>query len=222
MAVVSSGTGSASGCSTACRNAAAACRNEPGATRTSRSRRRNPGSASLTMNRSKRAPTSLISSAARMPRALSITSPYVGPSGSQMWGARAPSVVAAARVPASSPPTTASVGLGSVSSHTTTPMPGSRSTPMRPRGICILRSPASPITIGTPSPAFVRGRFMADVSNPKRAATLAAAATSASLGGSPSIRWASTKSMCPSPLRSWRIGPSSKIASRPGTSRSCS
>ena len=118
-------------------------------------------------------------------------------------------------MPAASPPATAITPLGPVSSIATTPSPGSRSTP---RLCCVISSrsrPPGPIAMATPSVAVVSGRFIAEVSKPRRAATLAAAATSASLAGSPSTRRAATKSMSPSPLRSCNIRPSSKIDSKP-------
>src|SRR5262245_38325378 len=83
-------------------------------------------------------------------------------------------------------------------------------------------TPAAPIAIATPARPGSRGsgRFIAVVSRPRRAATFAAATTSAFEGASPSTSAASTKSTTPSPLRSWSSAPVFRMPERSGPAAS--
>ncbi len=144
------------------------------------------------------------------------TSESEGPSGSHTWGRRPASSSAAAIVPASSAPETMTAGAPDAVAVTIIPSPG-RSDAIAAGGVTPVRRMPSRPTMNAVAPASgvaESGRFIAIVSKPSRAARSAAADTSAALGLSPNTTRAWTKSITPSPLRSWRRPPGAKSAAR--------
>src|SRR5262245_51606106 len=133
-----------------------------------------------------------------------------------MLGRWPPNITAAAPMPASSPPSTAIAGCPPELKAATMPSPAFRLPP--PSDSAVAPDPDSAFAptkiVGTASPSLLpiraTGMFIAEVSYPSRAATLAAAASSPAVGCSASTIRALTKSTAPSLLRSWKTTPGLK------------
>src|SRR5437588_7885848 len=130
-------------------------------------------------------------------------------------------MTAAAINPSSSPPRRATPGFPEMSSAATSPPPGFRLD--APSAAAVVPEPASDLAPMNTAGRLVSaagwrsmGRSIADVSNPRRAATLAAAASSAIDGSSGRTMRASTASIAPSSFVSRKTAPGLKKSESDG------
>src|SRR5436309_1092777 len=131
-----------------------------------------------------------------------------------MNGRRPDTMTAAAARPSSSPPSTAIAGLDEDVNAATRPSPALRLPPPSAAAVIPeLASEPAPTKIeglAADAPVCAIGRSIADVSNPRRAATFAAAESSAVVGRPGNTIFAFTKSIAPSPFVSRRATPGLK------------